>query len=335
MGGLREEYVVDQSERSTAGGALKAFMDSLVDYAGLFPPAALSVPAAVAEYAGHRQEAEAWMLGRFIAPAGRLVEIGTAARPHLDSQSGWPFSVLVGGRDSAENALAAIDEQAAQISEFESNYIGQVKVECLEAPIALDGAAKATEFIPALLSRLRDHGLGGRDLFLEVLPGSDDAAVLGAISAAAPDFVGDHAFTRLGAKLRCGGVTPEAFPSCERIAAVIQTCAQQDLPLKCTAGLHHPVRHQATEPDVVMHGFLNVFGAGLLAWALRPELAQLVECVAETDPSAFTFTGETFAWRDLSVDIETMLRIRRRSLFGFGSCSFTEPRSDLQDLGIL
>jgi len=263
------------------------------------------------------------MLGRFIAPAGRLAEIGAAAAAQLDAGSPWRFSVLVGARDGADAALSSLAEQAAQIADFEAEYPGRVRVECLEAAIPRDGAARASEFIPTLLDRLRDTGLGRRDLFLEILPGGDDTAVLAAVAAAAPAATaGANGLRLVGAKLRCGGVTADAFPSCERIARVIQTCARQDLPLKCTAGLHHPLRHRAAEPDVMMHGFLNVFGAGLLAWALQPPMDVLVDCVAVT-------------WRDHRVDIETMQRIRRRSLFGFGSCSFAEPRADLQDLGIL
>ncbi len=316
--------------------ALKAFMNSLVDYAGLFPPAGLSVPVAVAEYARHREEPEAWMLGRFIAPVGRLSEIVEVARPHLAQESPWGFSVLVGDREEGQAALASVAVQGAQIAEFEAAAPGLVKVECLEAPIPAAVAQQASEFVPKFLSALRAAGLGTQEVFLEVAAAADDAGVLEAIAAARPEFSGaPDGFARLSAKLRCGGVTAEAFPSCERIAAVIHRCAELDLPLKCTAGLHHPVRHRATEPDVMMHGFLNVFGAGLLAWGLQAELEVLTACVAETDPLAFTFTEEFFAWRDHRVDVEAMDRIRRQSLSGFGSCSFAEPRSDLQSLGVL
>ncbi len=316
--------------------ALTAFMNSLVDYAGLFPPASLSVPVAVAEYARHRAEPEAWMLGRFIAPAGRLSEIIEVARPHLDQKSVWGFSVLVGDRQDGPAALASLAGQGTRIAEFEAAAPGLVSADCLEAPVPAAVAAQASEFVPQFLSALRAAGLGKQEVFLEVAGAADDAGILQAIAAAMPEFSGaPDGFTRLSAKLRCGGVTAEAFPSCERIAAVIHRCAELDLPLKCTAGLHHPVRHRATEPDVMMHGFLNVFGAGLLAWGLQAELEVLTACVAETDPSAFVFTEEFFAWRDHRVDIKAMDRIRRESLSGFGSCSFAEPRSDLQSLGVL
>ena len=327
---------MDRAKSGKQKVPIGAFMEGLVDYAGLFPPASLSVVKAVSEYAQHRNEPEAWMLGRFIAPAARLTEIATAVAPLLEPATNWAFSVLVGARDSGGAALAAVPVQAAQIRGFEAGNPGQVVVECLEGPVPVAAEMPVAEFVPVFLAELCDAGLGKRDLFLEVLSGSDDGEVLQSIKSAATAFTGGPTgFVRVGAKLRCGGVVPEAFPSCERIAKVIQCCAELDLPLKCTAGLHHPVRHRTTFPDVMMHGFLNVFGAGLLAWSREIDPALLVECVAETDPAAFVFNQETFAWRDHSVDIETMTRIRRRSLFGFGSCSFAEPRADLQALGML
>jgi hypothetical protein len=71
------------------------------------------------------------------------------------------------------------------------------------------------------------------------------------------------------AKLRTGGVTPDAIPSVDSVASYIIGCAERRLPFKATAGLHHPVReiHRPTcGPDAtsaMMHGFINVFVARL------------------------------------------------------------------------
>jgi len=310
--------------------AFNAFMANLIDYAGLFPPAALSVPAAVAEFAEHQKESDVWMLGRFIAPVARLAEIGSVANPYLHGDENWEFSGLIGDRAAAAEAVAKLSDQGQLVKAFESEQAGRMRVTSLEAAIPRDGAESPAEFIAEFLAAMTRAGLDQRELYLEVMPGSDDDKVLTAIAAAS---VGRE--VRLGAKLRCGGVTPEAFPSVERIATVIHRCAALNLPLKCTAGLHHPVRHQAEQPHVMMHGFLNVFGAGMMAWAEKADVATLIQCVAETDPSAFKFEAAGFSWRDHHIDKKTLSDIRHQSLAGFGSCSFTEPRADLQNLGML
>ena len=44
------------------------------------------------------------------------------------------------------------------------------------------------------------------------------------------------------AKLRTGGVKPDAIPTVAAVAAFLRACADRGLAFKATAGLHHPVR---------------------------------------------------------------------------------------------
>jgi hypothetical protein len=55
--------------------SLRALLEGLIDYAGLFPPAALSMQDAVRNYARYREEPYAWALGRFVVPAARVREV--------------------------------------------------------------------------------------------------------------------------------------------------------------------------------------------------------------------------------------------------------------------
>ena len=55
--------------------ALHALIDGLIDYAGLFPPAALDMAEAARNYASYAQGEYAWVLGRFVVPAARLGEV--------------------------------------------------------------------------------------------------------------------------------------------------------------------------------------------------------------------------------------------------------------------
>ena len=57
-------------------------MRGLVDYAGLFPPAALAMAEAARRYAAYLGSPEAWMLGRFVVPVERLDELADAAMPY-------------------------------------------------------------------------------------------------------------------------------------------------------------------------------------------------------------------------------------------------------------
>lgn len=55
--------------------SLRVLLEHLIDYAGLFPPAALSMQDAVRNYARYRDGEYAWALGRFIVPKERVKEV--------------------------------------------------------------------------------------------------------------------------------------------------------------------------------------------------------------------------------------------------------------------
>jgi hypothetical protein len=139
------------------------------------------------------------------------------------------------------------------------------------------------------------------------------------------------------AKIRTGGVKPDAVPSVGDVATFIRHCADRHLAFKATAGLHHPVRaeypltYAPDAPRAVMHGFLNVFLAAAFAWNGDRDLEPVL---AETDPEAFGFDDHV-RWRDRSLDAAQVRRARIHFAHCFGSCSFEEPVHDLETLGLL
>ncbi len=139
------------------------------------------------------------------------------------------------------------------------------------------------------------------------------------------------------AKIRTGGIVPDAIPSPDDIANFVLRCAELRLAFKATAGLHHPIpgphplTYAADAPIAMLHGFINVFLAAAFAWAGMRDIHPLLE---ETDPCAFRF-DESAHWRDWSLTVDQIIEARRNFAHSFGSCSFTEPVESLQKLGWL
>jgi hypothetical protein len=139
------------------------------------------------------------------------------------------------------------------------------------------------------------------------------------------------------AKIRTGGVRPEAIPTTADVAAFILACADHRLAFKATAGLHHPIRaphpltYDADSLRAVTHGFLNVFLAAAFAWHGDRDIAPVLD---ETDPIAFRFDGRAH-WRDRSLSAEQVREAREQFAHSFGSCSFDEPVEGLEALGLL
>jgi hypothetical protein len=261
------------------------------------------------------------MLGRFICPAAQLA----ALAPFQDLFTAErPLTISALGPKSPTDFSAELRTTLAQIETFHAQWGALGKVDALELTLP---AAQAT---PEMLAAVAAALTFPLNVFYE-LPFDENWLTH------LPNFLDVLAThkTSVGFKLRTGGVVASAFPSTAQVAAAITACRERGLALKCTAGLHHPLRHFNESVQTKMHGFINVFGAGLLAHthALSPSGVQtILEDEAAAD---FEFTEAGFSWCGLSVEAETIAHLRQTALLSFGSCSFDEPREDLQTLGWL
>ena len=282
------------------------------------------MPAAVAEYVAARDGAQRWMLGRFIVPASRLHELIDALPA---GAAPLALSVIVDAGADARvwfGAAKRILDDVARVRESET----RVAVEALEVPLPallfrretydatigqFAGLAAAANLrdLPAYLEIPRD------DRWPEILPGTMSAL----------------ARARMGGKLRCGGVSADAFPSPLDVASFVRACAVESVPFKATAGLHHPIRHLNEATGFTMHGFLNLVAAAALARDLETERLEMV--LGDEDPRAFAFDERGLTWRGERVDVDRLTEMRKRGFVGYGSCSFSEPVEDLTALGML
>ena len=97
---------------------------------------------------------------------------------------------------------------------------------------------------------------------------------------------------RVGFKLRCGGLEASAFPSSEQVADALWHCLDAGIPFKATAGLHHPLPRFDAGVQARMHGFVNVFLAGVLAYARNLSVRQLRSLLEDDKPKHFSFSRQ-------------------------------------------
>ncbi len=249
-------------------GSLRSLLANLIDYAGLYPPAALPLPITAERYQCFLSSPESWMLNRLVLPSAKLNEV-----PIRDD---WRITLLV---DQEPGPLPP------QVETLETKAVHRLSLPTYcEAPVdRIDGAF---------------------------------------------------------AKIRTGGLTPDAIPSTSTLAAFVCEAAARRLPFKATAGLHHPLRseHPLTyaldSPRALMHGFLNVFIAAAFAWdGMPPSVVQEILEVASIEDFEFDEHGLRFSGVGLTT--VQITAARRDFAHSFGSCSFEEPVSDLRELGLL
>jgi len=168
--------------------------------------------------------------------------------------------------------------------------------------------------------------LWGARIFLEVGVNSDSADLFKAILDAGTC-----------AKIRTGGII-EAVLSTKDVAHFLAQCARVRLPIKPTAGLHHPVRsrynltYKGIPPVATMHAFLNViFAAAVLCFGASEIDACAV--LEQIQPQPFSFEADFLIGRDCQLTTAQLTAARPNFFGGFGSCSFTEPIEESRALG--
>ncbi|MEW5917385.1 MAG: hypothetical protein AB1762_13325, partial [Gemmatimonadota bacterium] len=181
--------------------ALRALLAHAIDYAGLYPPAALSMDAAVQEYAKQRASLDAWALGRFVVGMDQLGAFVAARRSFANARGQWPISILVTRNNGPHGRDVSGD-------------VDVLRVEAIEAKASSPAEVQALEWMTALAP----------ELYVEFSPDAELGPLLRAVRT-------------LGAraKIRTGGVIPSAIPAAEAVARFMRACVDADVPFKATA----------------------------------------------------------------------------------------------------
>jgi hypothetical protein len=292
-------------------------MVGAVDYAGLFPPADLDMATAIGNYNSYRSGDYRRLLGRFILPASRLPEFAAAAESYLPrrrTDEPWRLAVLVGPDITAD--LRAV-------AEFNGRYGSGPRPRAVVDAIETKGVL--ADQIEALLAA----PASGMERFVELPIASDQTA-----------WLVELARREVKAKVRTGGVTPEAIPPSADIVRFLAAASRVNIPFKATAGLHHalrgahPLTYKAGGPRGLMHGFLNLLmtAALLRSGASESDAESLLD---EDDPAAFQFGPVSVRWRNKRLSVEQIQAAREQFALSFGSCSFQEPVDELRALNLL
>jgi hypothetical protein len=310
----------DGMDRSTPSGTrsratIRAMMNGAIDYAGLFPPAALSMTETVHRYAAYAASPESWMLGRLIVPVARLEEFVDAYLP-LAKEAG---DDAPDGPPSAPWRLSVIAKasDAATLAAFNARYGALTRIDTVEAP-----TVNAAD-IPALGDLAASYAV-----FAEVDAAEDPAPIVALLA--------QH---RVRAKVRTGGVTPTAIPTPAQVARFLVACRDARVPFKATAGLHHAIRaeypltYEPASARATMFGFVNVLLASAAAEG-GASASEVERILAATDGFVIDGTGALLPTGRLMQAVD-VAKARITGIASFGSCSFDEPVQELTQRGLL
>ncbi len=295
--------------------SVRALTEELIDYAGLFPPAALLMDDAVRNYAHYISGSDASMLGRFVLPASRLAEFAASAANFLPKGAEplpWRISVLLG-------------------DDFEADIRTVLKFNCEHWPGSERGhavidAAEIKVADVARVKRLKAVLPAFYRGFLEISTGDSDENLLDTIRE-----------TGFSAKIRTGGIDAHSFPPASSVIRILAACKERGLAFKATAGLHHivcgayPLTYEPNAARGEMFGFLNVFLAAAFLFS-GASTGDAGEVLLERDGAEFEFGDSGVRWRGKTLSVAQIREARKEFAVSFGSCSFTEPLEELTRL---
>src|SRR4051794_6460336 len=180
-----------------APASLRALLAGAIDYAGLFPPASLSLAPALQNQGQYVRSNDSWMLGAFVLPLGKFADAPTLLGP-FDVEHRLSVSALGPKTDNAAGFIDALTAAAETIRAFDQQNGAIASVTQLEMALPSEPGASLVD---------TNRALAGLDIPIFWEASVDDAE-------RSIGFVAENRATgagRFGFKLRTGGVIASAF----------------------------------------------------------------------------------------------------------------------------
>jgi len=326
---------------------LKLFMDKAIDYAGIFPPANLSMDESIKNYADYSNGDDSHLISHFICSVARLGEFEKSIAGLLSRNFPIPVSVLGRKPETVEGLSETVNCDLELIKKFADCNGTQVDVDVLEMCLPSGVSSVQEKYMDGILdvvNKLDELRFGLNhpfNIFFEATMSSlwqdEILAVINTIAKIKTNLnkKGSENNYLMGFKFRCGGLKIEQYPTVEQTAYCIKMCIDNEVPLKLTAGLHHPFRHYNELAQTKMHGFVNILAAVLLGKAYKLEEKRLVQIVEDESYENFRFDDDSFSWKEMKITHDQILDGRNNNIISYGCCSFDEPRADLKRFGLL
>lgn len=312
-----------------------ALLGGIIDYAGTFPPAALSLDKALQRAAYWRRESKhPWLYGRVALPLEDLKKLKSRALYQAGADGApWVFTALGNAATKPEAAefLRCVEWDVREIRRCRERWEeGPLRMDIVGYETKVPGGVNRknlSDFLTPSLDRL--VALDSRlTPYLEMAWEDDwEGRLVGfstVLSAWAEDQEGSGVVPAI--KVRTGG----AFtPSPEQLATVIEACVTHGLRFKATQGLHSCLTHGK---DL---GFVNLMLSLSFAQALGPDdfgKKQIAELLSVSDSQDIRWEKEQISWKSFSIETEAIEASRRRHGGCFGSCSLDEPDESLSQL---
>ena len=327
--------------------SVSAFMNEIIDYAGIFPPASLTLKESFDNFMDYRLFKHNWILSKFVCPFSRLDELTELIDGSPSINNANPLRLTILGSLSLDTFMFErnILKDIQDIIKFHDTNGQKVSIEGFETKLptemlAFRESADLIDTINDFRDKIAKQISPSVQIFLETEIIKENwvdliDSITSALSVCNEFYSEGQDYRKLGFKLRTGGIDHDSYPTSDKIAYAIMKSINNKVPFKATAGLHHAIRHINEQTNTLIHGFLNIFGAGILYQSKKISPDDMIKIIDDEQPQNFVFEDESFSWNGYKINTEEITFARKYYMLSFGSCSFEEPRQDLRNLKLL
>jgi hypothetical protein len=315
-----------------------ALLGGAIDYAGTFPPAALTLEKAIQRASRWRREGKhPWLMNKMVLPVADIKKL-SASFLYENGADGSPwFLAALGTPCQSEIPTDFYKTVEWDLRELrrcrEKGFYSSCRLDIVsyetKIPVGVltqKSAIKVYDFISPVLERTANLASSEiKDFYFEVSFEGDWKASLENMVRALVDWLDENDELDLipGIKVRTGGAL---VPSVEQLAEAVSKVTSHGLRFKATQGLHHALTHGKD------FGFVNLFASLCLAQGYGAEafgVPQIEACLQETKSENFHFEQDKFSWNRFTMTHDEIEAARRSHGAAFGSCSLDEPDEDL------
>lgn len=310
-----------------------ALLAQCIDYAGMFPPAALTLQETLQNFYNFRKTAtHPYFLKRLVLGMEQ-VKLLNPKQLYDNGSDGSPAGVSVLGNSptssSYQDFVKTVDWDLREMRRIQERYENSsISLDLVGYETKLpsrinepgEGITSGEYIFPAL-EQIESVWSGKIDVYFEVSFEGAWKETITAVSQIMREWSieCEGSLAQPGIKIRTGG---SYTPSPEQLAWVISEASQNEIKIKATQGLHSPVTHDN------QFGFVNFLAAINFAFVLSEEalsFSDLMGCLKENQKEAFSFKTESFSWKDKVLSLEQIETARSMHQACFGSCSLDEP----------
>jgi hypothetical protein len=318
--------------------SLKVFTNNLFDYEGLLPPENLSLSDALNYYMRYRKEDYSWMLSSLVCPAKLLPELWKLIKNKYADEKEIKINVLGEGGDTEKEFVSTLTDNVKMWKEFvksnETTVITDAFDVRLPTEVVQSHNSKVLSSLVFLISELiTDNIPGSIMIFLEGQLGNNWKKSVKVVIEAIKTH--NLSFSNTSYKLRAGGDESPGFLEPTQITYVIRECLKREIEMKVTGGLQNPLTQIDESTKSEKPGFLNVFGAGVIAMRHNISDHGLIEVLKDKDINNFTFTDENFLWKNWEINLKDINYARKYLMISCGSSNFDNNVKSLKTIGLL